>query len=77
MDIGFRALVAHSVHLPALDSELALERGEQLRFEISAKFTRMRVADELGAAGLRIDGWWTDAAGDFALLLACRSVDAR
>ncbi len=38
--------------------------------EISAKFTRQRVQDELAAAGLELDELLTDADGDFALSLA-------
>ena len=46
--------------------------GEEMRTEISAKFRRGRVVDELGDAGLDVVAWWTDAAGDFALSLALR-----
>jgi len=41
-----------------------------MRTEISAKFTRARVDAELAAAGLAVDAWWTDPAGDFALSLS-------
>jgi len=44
--------------------------GEEMRTEISAKFRRETVAGELDAAGLTLDEWWTDPAGDFALSLA-------
>ena len=43
-----------------------------MRTEVSAKFTREQVVDELDDAGLRIARWWTDPDGDFALLLARR-----
>jgi L-histidine N-alpha-methyltransferase len=66
MDIGFRAREAHTVAIPRLELELAFEQDEPLRIEISAKFRRERFALE---AGLRLDAWWTDAQGDFAVAL--------
>jgi L-histidine N-alpha-methyltransferase len=70
MEIGFRARRAHVVAVRALDVSLALADGEQLRFEISAKFRRRAIEDELAAAGLRLEAWWTEAAGDFGVALA-------
>jgi L-histidine Nalpha-methyltransferase len=72
VDIGFRARAAHVVTIRELEVDLALAEGEWLRFEISAKFRRARIERELDEAGLRLDAWWTDTAGDFALLLASR-----
>jgi L-histidine N-alpha-methyltransferase len=46
--------------------------GEEMRTEISAKFTRARVESELSAAGFEVVRWWTDQAGDFALSLSVR-----
>jgi len=70
MDIALRALTAHTVSVARLDLELAFEAGERLRMEISAKFRRERFEPELRSAGLRVEEWWTDRAGDFALVLA-------
>jgi L-histidine Nalpha-methyltransferase len=58
------------VRLGALDLEVAFAAGEQVRTEISAKFRREGVAAELAEAGLELDRWLTDPAGDFALSLA-------
>ena len=55
----------------ALDVEFAA--GEEVRTEISSKFRRERIEDELDEAGLRLAEWWTDSAGDFALALAVRA----
>ena len=44
--------------------------GEELRTEISAKFTRARVEDDFHAAGLKLDAWYTDPDELFALSLA-------
>jgi L-histidine N-alpha-methyltransferase len=53
-----------------LDLEVGFAEGEELRTEISAKFRRERVAEELRAAGFRLESWWTDPDGDYALSLA-------
>jgi L-histidine Nalpha-methyltransferase len=63
MDIGFRAKAAHTV--PGIDLRFA--SGEWLRIEVSSKFRRERIEQELAEAGLRLDAWWTDPAGDFAV----------
>jgi L-histidine Nalpha-methyltransferase len=69
MDIGFRARAAHEVSIRALELRLGLDAGEQLRIEVSSKFRRERIEPELLNAGLRIESWWTDHAGDFAVAL--------
>jgi L-histidine Nalpha-methyltransferase len=70
MDIGFRSLDAQTVRLHELEVELAFAADERLRFEVSTKFRRDGIEAELAAAGLTPRAWWTDEAGDFALLLA-------
>jgi L-histidine Nalpha-methyltransferase len=70
MEMGVRSLTAQTVTLSALDLRVPFEKGETLRTEISTKFRRAGVEEELAAAGLRLDEWWTDDAGDFALCLA-------
>ncbi len=46
--------------------------GEELRTEISAKFTHARVAEDFDAAGLTLEAWYTDPDELFALSLAAR-----
>jgi len=72
MEMGVRSLVAQRVALPASDLTVEFEEGETLRTEISTKFRREGIERELAAAGLNVDAWWTDGAGDFALCLAQR-----
>jgi L-histidine N-alpha-methyltransferase len=72
MDIGFRARATHTVALRALGSVVEFAHGERLRLEVSAKFRREALELELAGAGLQVECWWTDAAGDFAVLLASR-----
>jgi len=73
MDIGFRALEAHTVSVQALELELTFDAAEPLRIEVSAKFRRDRIERELGRAGLGVEEWWTDRAGDFAVALVTRA----
>ncbi len=70
MDIRLRSLTEQTVRLDGLDFEVEFAVGEEMRTEISAKFTRERLQNVYDEAGLRISGWFTDAAGDYALSLA-------
>ncbi|MFD6277821.1 L-histidine N(alpha)-methyltransferase [Streptomyces sp. NPDC060209] len=70
VEMRLRARRALTVKIRELDLVVQFEEGEELRTEISAKFREERVREELAAAGLRLDQWWTDAAGRFALSLA-------
>jgi L-histidine Nalpha-methyltransferase len=69
MDIGLRARQAHTVSIPRLELELAFGEGERLRVEISSKFRRDQFAGEAVQARLRLESWWTDPGGDFAVAL--------
>jgi L-histidine N-alpha-methyltransferase len=70
IEMRLESAVAQQVRIEALDLDVDLAGGEQVRTEISAKFRRQVVVDELGAAGLRMTRWWTDPAEDFALSLS-------
>jgi L-histidine Nalpha-methyltransferase len=70
MEMVVRSLEAQTVTLPAIDLSVEFEEGETLRTEISTKFRRDGAQQELAGAGLRVDAWWADDAGDFALCLA-------
>ena len=70
IEMRLRATETHTVRVNALALDVAFEAGEEMRTEVSAKFTREQVLSELRGAGLRLARWWTDPDGDFALLLA-------
>jgi L-histidine N-alpha-methyltransferase len=57
----------------ALGLEVHFDAGEELRTEISAKFTPERLEGDLAAAGLEVAHWMTDPEGLFALTLSRRS----
>ncbi|MGO9489047.1 MAG: L-histidine N(alpha)-methyltransferase [Solirubrobacteraceae bacterium] len=56
-----------------LDLQVHFDAGEELRTEISAKFTPERIAGDLAAAGLELAQWLTDPDGMFALTLSRRA----
>ncbi|WP_097967269.1 L-histidine N(alpha)-methyltransferase [Streptomyces sp. or20] len=70
IEMRLRARRALSVKIRELDLVVPFEAGEELRTEVSAKFRREDVREELAAAGMRLTQWWTDSAGRFALSLA-------
>jgi len=70
IEMRLKALEPHTVRVGALALEVEFATGEEMRTEVSAKFTREQVLGELRAAGLHLAHWWTDPDGDFALLLA-------
>ncbi|MGB7685356.1 MAG: L-histidine N(alpha)-methyltransferase [Solirubrobacterales bacterium] len=71
MDIRLRSQVDQTVTLDDIDLEIRFAAEEEMRTEISTKFTRERLDAVYREAGLEMSGWFTDAAGDYALSLAC------
>ena len=69
IEMRLEAVRAVRVTIAELNLELAFAEGEQLRTEISAKFTRPRLEAEFDAAGFTPAGWWTDPNGLFSLSL--------
>jgi L-histidine N-alpha-methyltransferase len=69
MDIGLRARQDHTVSIPGFELDLTFGEGERLRVEISSKFRRDQFAGEAARARLRLESWWTDPGGDFAVAL--------
>lgn len=70
IDIRLRALTEQFVDLRTLDMRAHFARNEEMRTEISTKFTRERIEDSYAHAGLELTDWWTDDAGLYALSLA-------
>ncbi|AUG81102.1 dimethylhistidine N-methyltransferase [Kitasatospora sp. MMS16-BH015] len=70
IEMRLRAVAATTVRIQELGLTVEFAAGEELRTEVSAKFRRERVAEELAAAGLRLTQWWTDREGRFGLSLA-------
>ena len=72
VEMRVRARRAMTVRVEALDLVVEFAEGEEMRTEISTKFTRAGIAAELAAAGFSHDMWCTDPQGRFALSLASR-----
>jgi L-histidine N-alpha-methyltransferase len=68
MDMRLRARRPMTAHVMTMT--ISFEPGEELRTEISAKFRRDGITNELAQAGFTTTRWWTDPAGRFALTLA-------
>jgi L-histidine N-alpha-methyltransferase len=73
IEMRLRALEPVDVRVEELGLDVAFTQGEEMRTEISAKFTPGGVGAELTTAGLELAGWWTDRAGDFGVALAAPS----
>ncbi len=73
IDIRLRSVTEQRVKLPGLDLDVEFAAGEEMRTEISTKFTQHRLALAYGASGLSLAGWFTDPNRDYALSLAARA----
>jgi L-histidine Nalpha-methyltransferase len=70
IEMRLRAKGAQRVRIVGADLEVTFADGEEMRTEISAKFTREAVERELDAAGLRLDEFFTDGSKLFGLAFA-------
>jgi L-histidine N-alpha-methyltransferase len=70
IDIRLRSLRMQSVSLPDLAMEVEFSEGEEMRTELSCKFTPESLERSYAEAGLRLAALWTDPNGEFALSLA-------
>jgi L-histidine N-alpha-methyltransferase len=70
IDIRLRSLTDQQVHLAALDMEIDFTAGEEMRTELSCKFTRTSLERSYAEAGLEMTDFFTDPDDLFALSLA-------
>jgi L-histidine N-alpha-methyltransferase len=70
IEMRLRALRPQVVQIRKLDLTVHFANREEMRTEISAKFTRERLQADLAAAGLRLHEFMTDPDDLFALSLA-------
>ena len=70
VEMRLRARSDQTVSIPGAGIEVEIAEGEEIRTEISAKFTPERIAEELDAAGFELHRFYTD--GLFGLTLARR-----
>jgi L-histidine N-alpha-methyltransferase len=70
VDIRLRSLTEQFIDVRDLDMRVHFARNEEMRTEISTKFTRGRLERSYADAGLELVEWWTDPDELFALSLA-------
>jgi L-histidine N-alpha-methyltransferase len=70
IEMRLRARRACTVFVSELNLQVEFAAGEELRTEISAKFTPERLERDFAAAGMELAHVWTDPDGLFALSLA-------
>jgi L-histidine N-alpha-methyltransferase len=70
VEMRLRARRPMTVRVTELDLQVEFAAGEELRTEISAKFTHRRIERDYAAAGLELRGWYTDPEELFAVTLA-------
>ena len=70
VEMRLRARREHTTMVRDLDLPVHFEAGEEMRTEISAKFTAERLQSDLSAAELELVHWLTDPDGLFALTLS-------
>jgi L-histidine Nalpha-methyltransferase len=70
IEMRLRARREHTTVVRGLDLPVHFDAGEELRTEISAKFTPERLQGDLSAAGLELVRWLTDPDELFALTLS-------
>jgi L-histidine N-alpha-methyltransferase len=77
IEMRLRARAPATVTMPGDDRTLVFEKGEEIRTEISCKYTRESFAGKLEGSGLELDRWWTDPDELFALALFRREPGER
>jgi L-histidine N-alpha-methyltransferase len=70
IEMRLRANREHTASVRGLDLRVHFADGEEMRTEISAKFTPERLQGDLAAAGLELARWLTDPDDLFALTLS-------
>jgi L-histidine Nalpha-methyltransferase len=77
IEMRLRARRDQVVRIPGAGLELRIGAGEEIRTEISAKFTPDGLARELAGAGLALEAFFTDPADRFSLALATHAGEPR
>ncbi len=70
IEMRLRSLADQAVRLNAIDMEVSFAAGEEMRTEISCKFTRGMVEEMYADAGMELAEWHEDARGWFAVSVA-------
>ncbi len=69
IEMRLRAVRSMHVNLPGDPRVLVLRKGQEIRTEISCKFTEHTISNALDGTDLVLERWWTDPESLFALAL--------
>src|ERR1700719_919852 len=72
IEMWLQSTRSQRVHVGVLDLAVEFSADDEMLTEVSCKFRRAKVVDELASAGLTLTQWWTDPDGDFGLSLAVK-----
>jgi len=72
IEMRLRASRETVVHIPEAAVERSFSRGDEIRTELSCKYTRDRLESLLDGTHLAVDAWYTDTGEQFAVALLCR-----
>lgn len=75
IEMRVRSLVDQRVHVRALGLDVAFAAGEEMRTEVSCKFTQARLARACAGASLALEEFHTDADALFAVAIIRRDDD--
>ena len=73
IEMRLRARCDQRVDVPGAGLTLTLRRGDEIRTELSCKYTRASFEARLARTGLRLQSWLSDAESLFALALLRRT----
>ena len=73
IEMRLRATRDMRVSIPRASLEVTFQRGDELRTELSCKYTRGSLEAMLPGTGLRLESWYTDPEELFALVLLRRN----
>jgi L-histidine N-alpha-methyltransferase len=77
IEMRLRATRPSLVSIPAANLSLRFGRGDEIRTEISCKYTKDSLAAVLDGTGLTLSRWYTDPEGLFGLALLRKRGDER
>lgn len=72
IEMRLRATRESCVHVPAADLEVRFRAGDEIRTEISCKYTRASLEQRLSGTRLRLERWFSDPQDLFAVALLRR-----
>ena len=70
IEMWLRSSVEQAVHVADLDLDLAFQAGEEMRTEISTKFSADGLEAELADGGFAVESMWASPGDEFALTSA-------